>query len=437
MEKKLPIFNLEITNDDESDVEVDFVSLVDRPAIERQFIAFKDENFVEPGKNESESEFINRCVKYVMDEGKDQEQAVAICYSMWEQHFAEEKISFDYDDTLNTDKGKELAKSKIKAGAVVYIISARNDKQTMLPLADELKIPHSRVYATGSNSDKIAKIKELGISKHYDNNADVVSELGSIGQKFAESWNDYPEAAVNNAKRALKWADEHGWGDCGEATGKMRANQIANKENLTRDTIARISGFRRHQQNKDVPYSEGCGGLMWDAWGGDAMIDWAERKLKQIDKQKFAIQNEDERIITGPLMLADTPIYRNDENGEYYVQFSKDTIKQIAQKFFRKGYHQNVNLMHDDGMTVNGLTMFESWVTDKKRGINAMKGFEDVPDGSWFGSFKVENPEVWKLVKDGKVRGFSVEGVFNYRKSGDKKYEALWQGIIDVLKQVQ
>ena len=83
---------------------------------------------------------------------------------------------------------------------------------------------------------------------------------------FAEqSWNDYPQEAVNNAKRALKWADKNGWGDCGEQTGKVRANQIANKEKLTRDTIARISGFRRHQQNKNVPYDKGCGGLMWDA----------------------------------------------------------------------------------------------------------------------------------------------------------------------------
>lgn len=255
---------------------------------------------------------------------------------------------------------------------------------------------------------------------------------------FAEdSWNDYPEAAVNNAKRALKWADENGWGSCGEQTGKIRASQIANREKLSRDTIARISGFKRHQQNKDVPYDEGCGGLMWDAWGGDEMIAWAERKLKQIDKQNFAIQDEEEHIITGALMLADTPIYRNDQNGEYYVVFSKDTIKQIAQKFFKKGYQQNVNLMHDSGKVLEGLTMFESWITDEKRGIKAMKGFEDVPDGSWFGSFKVDNPEVWQMIKDGEVKGFSVEGIFNYRKSNIQNVQAMYSQIIDILSKVK
>lgn len=258
---------------------------------------------------------------------------------------------------------------------------------------------------------------------------------------FAEdSFNDYPEAAVNNAKRALKWAEENGWGDCGEQTGKVRANQIANRENLTRDLIARISGFRRHQQNKDVPYSEGCGGLMWDAWGGDAMIDWAERKLKQIERMSFAIQ-EDEQIITGALMLADKPIYRNDENGEYYVVFGKDTIKKIAQKFFTKGYQSNVNLMHDSGQRLEGLTMYESWITDEKRGVKAMKGFEDVPEGSWFGSFKVNNPDVWQMVKEGKVKGFSVEGLFQMkpteRQDINKVAENMWSQIQDILSQVK
>ena len=256
---------------------------------------------------------------------------------------------------------------------------------------------------------------------------------------FAEdSWNDYPEAAVNNAKRALKWVEKNGWGSCGEQTGKTRANQIANREKLTRDTIARISGFKRHQQNKDVPYSEGCGGLMWDAWGGDAMIDWAERKLRQIERNAFAIQSEDEHIITGALMLADTPIYRNDQNGEYYVVFTKETIKQIAQKFFEKGYQSNVNLMHDSGQQMDGITMFESWITDEKRGIKAMSGFEDVPDGSWFGSFKVNNPEVWQMIKDGKVTGFSVEGLFQYKPAEfkDQKMDDLWNEITDILSQI-
>jgi hypothetical protein len=154
--------------------------------------------------------------------------------------------------------------------------------------------------------------------------------------------------------------------------------------------------------------------------------------------QKFAIQDEDEKIISGPLMLADSPIYRSDDRGEYYVTFTKDTIKQIAQKFFRKGYQNNVNLMHDDGQMLTGLTMFESFITDEKRGIKPMAAFADVPDGSWFGSFKVDNDGAWNMIKDGKVKGFSIEGVFNYRRQEniDEKTEKLWSQILDILKKV-
>ena len=101
-----------------------------------------------------------------------------------------------------------------------------------------------------------------------------------------ESYSDYPQAASNNAKRALKWAEENGWGSCGTPVGKRRANQLAKRQPISEETIARMSAFRRQQKNKDTPYGEGCGGLMWDAWGGSAGINWAERKLKQIRKEK-------------------------------------------------------------------------------------------------------------------------------------------------------
>jgi hypothetical protein len=113
----------------------------------------------------------------------------------------------------------------------------------------------------------------------------VWAAILASGAYAADSYTDYPEAATNNAKKALKYAETNGWGECGTPVGKARANQLANKEPISRDTIARMASFQRHQQNKDVPYEEGCGGLMWDAWGGTEGIEWAQRKLKQIDNQ--------------------------------------------------------------------------------------------------------------------------------------------------------
>ena len=154
------------------------------------------------------------------------------------------------------------------------------------------------------------------------------------------------------------------------------------------------------------------------------------------EKAKFEIISEEKRIISGPLMLADTPIFRSDDKlGDYYVTFSKDTILKIAQKFFKKGYQANVNVEHNPDYKVEDMVMFESFISDSARGIAPMKGFEDAPEGSWFGSFKVDSDDAWEKVKSGEVKGFSVEGVFEYAKQKSKD-ELLMSKIYKILEQV-
>ena len=93
------------------------------------------------------------------------------------------KISFDYDGVLSTAKGTELALSLVKNNEL-FIISARHSKDGLLNKADQIGIKHGNVYATGSNNDKIRKIQELGINKHYDNNPKVIEKLGQKGELF-------------------------------------------------------------------------------------------------------------------------------------------------------------------------------------------------------------------------------------------------------------
>lgn len=150
-----------------------------------------------------------------------------------------------------------------------------------------------------------------------------------------------------------------------------------------------------------------------------------ERNFMMFKSQllNFAIDN-DKRIISGPAMVADVPIYRKDEGGEYNVFFSAATIKEIALKFAKKGYAKKLNLFHDPALPADGVAIFNSFVSDKSMGILPMAGFEDLPDGSWFISAKVENEEIWKRIKAGEVRGFSVEGNFSFdrsEQSGQKK----------------
>jgi hypothetical protein len=133
------------------------------------------------------------------------------------------------------------------------------------------------------------------------------------------------------------------------------------------------------------------------------------------EQVKFEIVSEDQHIVTGPLMVPDQIIYRNsDKLGEHYVKFSTETIRKIAIKFSKKGYQKNVNIMHDENMQVDGVTMFESFISNSQRGVTPPAAFKDMPDGTWFGSFYVENPKVWAEIKAGTLKGFSVEGGFDY-----------------------
>jgi len=196
MENK--IIDLEII-DDLIESGVSAISLVEIPAIERNWLAFAREEFVDPSAGETEDEFIPRCIaKLVGDEGYETDQAAAICYNTYREKASAEEFA-------------------------------------------------------------------------------------------AETYTDYPQAARNAAQRALDWADENGWGDCGTPIGKARANQLAKGRPITEETIARMASFARHRQNSDTPYGEGCGKLMWDAWGGDAGVDWASRKLERIRNEEMSI----------------------------------------------------------------------------------------------------------------------------------------------------
>jgi len=160
-------------------------------------------------------------------------------------------------------------------------------------------------------------------------------------------------------------------------------------------------------------------------------ISMYENKNSAQEQFNFAIQNEERRIVTGPLMIANLPIYRKSPDGfEFYVVFDADTIEQLVMKYYKAGLQHSVNLMHN-GIQVEGVYMFESFIVDSQRGIAAPKGFENVPDGSWFGSYKIENEEVWNLVKAGKFRGFSVEGIFL-----KKLITASDEQVIDKLKEL-
>jgi hypothetical protein len=104
--------------------------------------------------------------------------------------------------------------------------------------------------------------------------------------------------------------------------------------------------------------------------------------------------NNERMIVSGPAMIPDKLIYRNDANGEYNTVISKDTIEQVVLRYMEQGNQSNVNLMH--GSMAKDVFVFESFISDSQRGIAPMAGYEDLPNGTWFVSMKVNNTDVNK-----------------------------------------
>jgi hypothetical protein len=135
------------------------------------------------------------------------------------------------------------------------------------------------------------------------------------------------------------------------------------------------------------------------------------------DEEKKPVKlnfNEEKKVITGVVCLADTPIYRYSEGfGEYWVVFTKEAIEKMIIKYSKNNLFNSINLQHNNDKVVEGIYLFESYLINKDRGIYPNE-FNDIPNGSWICSFKVENEEVWKEIKEGnELNGFSLQGYFD------------------------
>jgi hypothetical protein len=128
-----------------------------------------------------------------------------------------------------------------------------------------------------------------------------------------------------------------------------------------------------------------------------------ELLLKEIDSEK--------RILMGPALIPDKSIYRRNDNGdEYYIYFSKDTVRKASELFFKKSNHQNATYEHEK--KIDNMTIVESWIVeDPKKDKTALYGM-DVPAGTWMVSMKVDDEKIYNDAKEGTIKGFSIEGYF-------------------------
>ena len=159
-----------------------------------------------------------------------------------------------------------------------------------------------------------------------------------------------------------------------------------------------------------------------------------EVKLAEVDKEK--------KILMGALLIPNKPIYRKTEGDEYYIYFSKDTVLKASQRYLMNGYQGNSTLEHSDNL--EGLTLVESWIVEDEVQDKSRKYGLNAPVGTWMGTIKVNNDEVWNdYVKTGKVKGFSIEGFFadkieaskmNKKMNENKESDLLLSKITSILK---
>lgn len=136
-------------------------------------------------------------------------------------------------------------------------------------------------------------------------------------------------------------------------------------------------------------------------------------KQKEI---KLATINEEQRILLGAVLIPDQPIYRNQDGHEFNIVFPKETIKQVQHNFSQQGYQNNSTIEHS-GKQIQNVTFVETWIKeDEVHDKSTMYGFNE-PIGTWYAAMKVNNDEIWNdYVKTGKVKGFSIDGVFDMER---------------------
>jgi Putative phage serine protease XkdF len=128
----------------------------------------------------------------------------------------------------------------------------------------------------------------------------------------------------------------------------------------------------------------------------------------------FEVNDIEKRIITGALMIPDKLVYREEKGIKFYVTATKETIFEASQKFAKENKNNSIKLTHQANGLTSDVFIFESFITDSDR-VTGVKGFENLPLGTWFITCKVLNDEIWNNIKDGKFNGFSLEALFEMR----------------------
>jgi len=312
------LYELQIEDNED---EVFAISLVESPAIESDFIYFDKEKIQFAAVDTEKKMLIGPILipdkKILRIDGEGQpyhvfftKETVARLAQNYLQKKYTDKATLEHDRTI---KNVDLIESWVKTGK----LDKSNNFGLNVPEGTWMGIFKISDDSLWNDYVKTGKVKGFSIEGLFShklvqasseiimnkNIEDLTEEEATIflehvktiikkdnryakGQRLVEeSYSDYGSAIRSNAKKALEWADKNGWGSCGTPVGKQRANQLAKGEPISIDTIKRMYSFlSRHEGDLEssTAYGEGCGKLMFDAWGGKAGLRWSRNKLKKL-----------------------------------------------------------------------------------------------------------------------------------------------------------
>ena len=365
------------------------------------------------------------------------------CRHRWQQ--------IDFPIGINETYETALAKIPVKAQAALgkgenvggsgrpFISEARylNRMPTNMSAQDELKPIGFHfglfVYSTRfaalvaePTAKTISKVK-LGILEGYcpvDIDNDYYEGTGEVLERFKvrEAFAVPTKEIQDTAQRVLDWVEENGWGSCGTEVGKIRANQLAKGDNISLETITRMFSYlSRHKVDLESSksYDDGCGKLMYDSWGGEAALGWAEREMKKSTEMNVMFSADDFRgDITAVVFQPNQKIYRWDResNTPYYVFMSRDTIRKMLMKLSRLKPKNLINYEHS-GMVFSGddVYTYENWLVGDNPQMD--KSYEifgrEFEPGTWITTIHFKDRRIFdEFVLSQKASSISLEGMF-------------------------
>jgi len=156
---------------------------------------------------------------------------------------------------------------------------------------------------------------------------------------------------------------------------------------------------------------------------------------KEKNNLTFAKVDEEKRMLVSPALIPNKQIFRYDPNtdSDYYVYFSPETVRKASELYLKHNNHHKAT--HEHNERVSGVLTVESWIKEGDSDKSKMYGF-DLPNGTWFVKMKIENDDLWKKIKDGELKGLSIEGYFTNKFEEMQKKEFTTEEIRAALKEL-